>query len=214
MYRLVIVGEIAVALMVMIVATFALDIWRRDSHPIFAYDAEHVLSASVQPRQSCDSLNGRQQFWLDMSHRVAAVGGVRYAVAFATEFPMANQITSDQPGSPIQIVLGRGMSLGYTAATPDYFRVYGFPIVAGRDFEPGDVAGPGSRDREPCAGREVVAVHVAGGAVAQARAGGVERAVGEGGGRGRAGGHRRRLDVGRHAVSDGGPPPRLSVGNR
>ncbi len=142
-YRLVTVGEIAVALVVMIAATFALNVWRHDSHPIFPYDAEHVLSARVQPRRSCDSLNGRQQFWLDMSHRVAAVGGVRYAAAFSTEFPMANQITSDQPGSPIQIVLGRGMSLGYTATTPDYFRVYGFPIVAGRDFEAGDAHGPG-----------------------------------------------------------------------
>ena len=144
LYRLVTVGEIAVALVVMIAATFALNVWRHDSHPIFAYDAEHVLWASVQPRQSCDSLNGKQQFWLDMSHRVATVGGVRYAAAFATEFPMANQITSDQPGSPIQIVLGRGTSLGYTATTPDYFRVYGFPIVAGRDFEPGDADGPGA----------------------------------------------------------------------
>jgi putative ABC transport system permease protein len=143
-YRLVTVGEIAVALVVMIAATFALDVWRHEAHPIFGYDAEHVLSASVQPRRSCDSLNGRQQFWLDMSHRAAAVGGVRNAAAFATEFPMSNQITSDQPGSRIQIVLGRGMSLGFTATTPDYFRVYGFPIVAGRDFEPGDAEGAGA----------------------------------------------------------------------
>ncbi|MGH7670913.1 MAG: ABC transporter permease [Gemmatimonadaceae bacterium] len=144
LYRLVVVAEIAVALVVMIGATFAMNTWRRESGVTFSYDAEHVVWADVRPRRSCDSLNARQQFWIDMTQRVAAVNGVRYAAAFATQFPLANRITSDQPGSPIQIVLGRGTSLGYTATTPDYFRVYGYPIVAGRDFEPGDGAGAGA----------------------------------------------------------------------
>lgn len=144
LYRFVTVGEIALALVVMIVASFAMDAFYREARFKFSYDASHMLDGYVSPRRPCDSLSGGNRFWSDMAGRVAAVPGVRYAAAETRQSPVNHEVTSDQPGAPIEIVLGRGMTLGFVATTPDYFRVYGFPILAGRDFEPGDVAGEGS----------------------------------------------------------------------
>jgi len=150
LYRLVVVGEVAAALMVMIVAMFWIAILRRESNFAFSYDADRMLGGYVASRQPCDSLPTHERFWQDMTTRIAAVPGVRYAVATQTAFPVGNIVTSDQPGTPIERPLGRGVSLGYTVATSQYFRVFDFPIVAGRDFQPGDAVGPGAAivDRE------------------------------------------------------------------
>lgn len=143
LYRLVVVGEIAAALMVMIVAMFWVESLHQASSFTFSYDAVRMLGGSVALRRPCDSLSAREPFWQDMTTRIAAVPGVRYAVATQRAAPIGDIVTSDQPGTPIERPLGRGMSLGYTVTTSQYFRVYDFPIVAGRDFVPGDAVGPG-----------------------------------------------------------------------
>lgn len=143
LYRLVVVGEIAAALMVMIVAMFWVGLLHQESSFTFSYDAGRMLGGYVASRKVCDSSSAHEQFWQDMTTRIAAMPGVRYAVATQTALPVHNIVTSDQPGTPIERPLGRGMSLGYTVTTAQYFRVYDFPIVAGRDFQPGDAMGPG-----------------------------------------------------------------------
>jgi len=144
LYRLVVVGEIATALMVMIVAMFWLGILHKETSFQFSYDADHMLGGYVMPRQSCDSVAAHEQLWQDMTARITAIPGVRYAAASRTAYPTRNIVTSDEPGTPIELPLGRGTSIGYTLTTSQYFRVFEFPIVAGRDFEPGDVHGTGA----------------------------------------------------------------------
>ena len=138
LYRLVVIGEIAVALGVMIFATIGFGGYYRRATVRFGYDADHVLDSQVSIGRDCATRTGGSRVWFDMARRLDAVPGVRAAAIYATSFPIRSVVTSDQPGVPEQRVLGRGMSLGYTVTTPDYFRVYNYPIVAGRDFEPGD----------------------------------------------------------------------------
>ena len=140
LYRLVVVAEIALALAVMIVAMVYVGEFGRDASFRFPYDAAHVLLGTVAPGKSCDSpaSGDARSFWTHMTRRLRAVPGVRYAAAITTMYPRGQVVTSDQPGVPIERVLGRGMQLGYTVTTPDYFRVFGFSMIAGRDFEPGD----------------------------------------------------------------------------
>ncbi len=150
LYRLVVVGEIAVSLVVTIVGAFWIRSLYQQASFRFSYDADHMLSSFVVPRRSCDSLAARSQFWTDMVRRVTVVPGVQYAVASVYSYTKRNQVTSDEPGSPITIPLGRGTNLGYTTATSQYFKVYGYPIIAGRDFQDGDADGQGAAivDRE------------------------------------------------------------------
>ncbi len=142
-YRAVVAGEIAVALVVMIGATFAMEAWRRESLAVFPYDAAHVVSGGVILRKACHTTTGPGRFWEDMTQRVASVPGVTAAAAYMTAYSRGNVLTSDQPGIPLQTLAGANGSLGYTVATSGYFRTLGFPIVAGRDFQPGDAVGTG-----------------------------------------------------------------------
>ncbi|HEY5219454.1 MAG TPA: ABC transporter permease, partial [Gemmatimonadaceae bacterium] len=138
LYRVVVVGEVAVALGVTIFSMIALVDYYRQATVHFSYDVDHILVSGVQTGQRCDSMPGSRQLWFDMARRLDAVPGVRAAALFDTYYPAQNVVTSDQPGIPQQRVLGRGLSIGYIVTTPDYFRVYGYPIIAGRDFQPGD----------------------------------------------------------------------------
>ncbi len=138
LYGVVVVGEVAVALGVTIFSMIALVDYYRKATVHFSYDAEHVYDSAIQIGRRCDSSAAGRNLWSDMARRLDAVPGVRAAALFTTNFPVQNAVTSDQPGIPEQRVLGRGLTLGYTVTTPDYFRVYNYPIVAGRDFQPGD----------------------------------------------------------------------------
>jgi putative ABC transport system permease protein len=125
-------------------SSFALQDLRRTAGFQFGYDADHQLTSWVWPGKSCVAGDSASRFWNDMAARMAAVPGVRYAALQMRGIPKQSTLTSDQPGTPIEIILGEGMQLGYDLVTPDYFRVFGYPIVAGRGFQAGDAAGAGA----------------------------------------------------------------------
>ncbi len=144
LYRLLVVGELGLAIGVSIIAmTFFLGLRKREDFK-FPFAADQTFTASVVPAHTCNGPKGGAEFWPGMLQRVAAVQGVTQAAAITTMWPEGQMVTSDEPGKPIERVLGQGRQLGYSMATPDIFRLYGFPIVAGRDFEPGDADGPGA----------------------------------------------------------------------
>ncbi|MDE3127645.1 MAG: ABC transporter permease [Gemmatimonadota bacterium] len=144
LYRFIVVGELGLALGVSIIAmTFFLGLRKRENIK-FPFAADQTFTASVLPARTCQGPDGTREFWPAMVRRVAAVQGVSYAAALTTMWPEGQTVTSDEPGTPIERVLGQGRQLGYWMATTDIFRLYGFPIVAGRDFEPGDADSAGA----------------------------------------------------------------------
>jgi hypothetical protein len=143
LYRFVVVGEVAVALGVTIFSTIGLVQYYKRATIHFPFDIDHVYTSGVQIGLRCDTSRAGRNLWFDMAGRLDAVPGVEAAALFTTNYPERSAVTSDQPGVPEQHVLGRGMTLGYTVTTPDYFRVYNYPIVEGRDFQPGDASAGG-----------------------------------------------------------------------
>lgn len=144
LYRWIVVGELGLALGVSIIAVTVFQGLRAREDIKFPFAADQTFMASVIPSRSCAGPNAVRGFWPGMLQRVTGVPGVTHAAAFTTFWPEGQMVTSDEPGKPIERVLGQGRQLGYTMTTPDYFPLYGFPIVAGRDFEPGDADGAGA----------------------------------------------------------------------
>jgi len=137
-YTLLAVGQVALALMVMMGSGLLLrDVQEYAQRPL-NFDAAHVLSASVAPpNDSMCSTSAGKHFMYDLAPRIKTVPGIRYASVVGQKAPMHMTYTSD--------ILGIQRSLGpYVITTPDYYHAQGIKIAEGRDFEPGDLDSEGA----------------------------------------------------------------------
>ena len=101
------------------------------------YNTSHILTMSVTEVQSHDS-------WLPFHkqalERVAAIPGVQYA-AFAWGVPLTGNnwpATMDIEGQPPAAKESDKIALPMRAATPDYFKLMGLPLISGREFRSTD----------------------------------------------------------------------------
>ena len=144
-YRYLVVGEIALALFVLVGTTSAFRLVRHmiDHPPSFA--DQHSLSAMAVPLAgTCKPGDTLSTFVADVAARARTVPGVELAAASATKRSVRSIVTSDQAGGdPVEafaLVRPGSTDPGYSLVTTDYFRLMGIPITAGRDFESGDIA--------------------------------------------------------------------------
>lgn len=101
------------------------------------YNTSHILTMSVTQVQS-------SAHWLPFHRqaleRIAAIPGVQYA-AFAWGVPLTGNnwpATMDIEGQPPAAKESDKIALPMRAATPDYFRLMGLPVIDGREFRSTD----------------------------------------------------------------------------
>ncbi len=112
---------------------------RRVSSYEFGFDSDRLLEvyARLAPTDSTGSAVARAAGGLvDRLRRVDDVQAVA-AMTFAT--PRSHVVRSASSGESGHRLLLRS----YVVVDPDVLRTLGIPVVAGRDFEPGDATGPG-----------------------------------------------------------------------
>jgi putative ABC transport system permease protein len=143
--RALVVAETALALMLLLGAGLlfrsALNVQRAD----LGYDAAGVTTAFVRLAEPRDGAHAATQA-ADIVARVERIGGVR-AAAISTALPRERLDGSDEAAAGGRITAEGAAAdapppyIGYSAVTPDFFRVLDLPMVAGRAIAAGDVPG-------------------------------------------------------------------------
>jgi predicted permease len=140
--RSLVVGEVAVAAVLVIAAGLLIkSLWKlSNANPGFRQ--EFILTARITPNQSFCAVSGRcQVFYGDLLNRVRALPGVKDAAA-VNGLPLSGiweTIPSDveahtvAPGSQVPMLLER-------VVTPDYLRLMSIPLLQGRAFTEADAA--------------------------------------------------------------------------
>jgi putative ABC transport system permease protein len=126
--------ELAISLsLLMATALFARSTLRLGAFH-FGFDASHVLSVSGRLVYSWDvkKLGTDDPVHL-LLPRVEAVGGVVSATTLATGHPDGSQVFSDRTVGIAPLLME-----DYLIAGPQFMRTMGIPLLAGRDFQPGD----------------------------------------------------------------------------
>ena len=101
------------------------------------YNTEHILTMSVTEVQSRSTWGSFHRQALD---RVAALPGVQYA-AFAWGVPLTGNnwpATLEIEGQPPALKESDKTALPLRAVTPDYFKLMGVALIAGREFRSTD----------------------------------------------------------------------------
>jgi putative ABC transport system permease protein len=139
LYRWLVIGEIAVALIMTVGGTSSLRLLARYSSVPFQFGSDDHLTASVTPSNAtCREADSTSRFADDMAMRVQVLPGVRFAAVDAKAIPQRDLVASDQSPEPIQLLIGENGVLGYDVVSPNYYQVNGVPIIAGRAFGAGD----------------------------------------------------------------------------
>ena len=130
-----IVSEIALALVLLISAGLLMNSFRhlRAVHP--GFDATNVLTADVSmPVAKYAHADQRARFMRDVLNQLRQLPGVRYASAVSVlpESSNFNQMSMDIQGRVFS--QGDKPSLDQYDVTPDYFRELSIPLIAGRLF--------------------------------------------------------------------------------
>jgi predicted permease len=100
----------------------------------FGFNASHVLSVNgnLVYKWNADRLGTENPVAL-MLPRVEAMDGVESASTLATGHPERSQVFSDRT-----VGIAPMLVEDYLIAGPNFMRTMGIPLMAGRDFEPGD----------------------------------------------------------------------------
>lgn len=134
--QVLVAGELAVALSLLMATTlFARSTLRLgDFH--FGFNASHVLSVNgnIVYKWNADRLGTENPVSI-MLPRVQAMEGVESASTLATGHPERSQVFSDRT-----VGIAPMLVEDYAIAGPQFMHTMGIPLVAGRDFEPGDDA--------------------------------------------------------------------------
>jgi putative ABC transport system permease protein len=101
--------------------------------------ASRVLLGSVDLRRTGAAPDARARLFEQVRDAVAAIPGVEAAAAsFVTPVSGSTwMLQADVPGFP---GVGRERSTMFNAVTDSYFKTFGTPLLAGRDFNSGDTA--------------------------------------------------------------------------
>jgi predicted permease len=134
--QLLVAAELAVALsLLMATALFARSTLKLGEFR-FGFNASHILAVSgnLVYKWNADKLGTENPVSI-MLPRVAAMEGVESASTLATGHPDRSQVFSDRTVGIAPLLME-----DYLIAGPSFMRTMGIPLVAGRDFEPGDDA--------------------------------------------------------------------------
>ena len=132
--QILVAGELAVSLSLLIAtALFARSTLRLGEFR-FGFNASHVLSVSgnIVYKWNAEKLGTENPVSI-MLPRVAAMEGVESASTLAVGHPDRSQVFSDRTVGVAPL-----LAEDYLIAGPGFMRTMGIPLIAGRDFEPGD----------------------------------------------------------------------------
>jgi putative ABC transport system permease protein len=141
--QLLVVGEVALALVLVVAAGLMLRSFARLSAVPLGFRPDRVLTMEIDFRPH--QFKTQVQFLAysrGVLEKVRAVPGVESASASLVN-PLTggfSEITFGVEGRP-QPSNGQGFKAGVSDATPGYFRTLGIPILAGRGFNESDLAG-------------------------------------------------------------------------
>lgn len=105
------------------------------------FDAQpSILLGAVDLRRTGAAPDARGRWFEQVRDAVAAIPGVESAaMSFVTPLSGSTwMLQADVPGFP---AVGRERSTMFNAVTDNYFKTFGTPLLAGRDFTSGDTAG-------------------------------------------------------------------------
>jgi len=135
-YRVVVSAQLVLSLMMAMAAATLLAGLHPASRQVSPINEHNLYAGTVVPTHAvCRAMSHPDQFMPDVLTTIRSVSGVRQGAAAVWARPERGTVTSDQPSGPVQAPLTQ-----YALATPAYFRARGVPLIAGRDFEAGDVA--------------------------------------------------------------------------
>jgi putative ABC transport system permease protein len=142
--HLLVVGQIAVAMVLLTGAALFVNSLARLSEPDPGFDPDNVLSFRVEwPSPKYDAYDAVQQF-RNLQTRLQAIPGVR-AASVGLQLPDRGSPLLDE-ALPLVEVEGRPLAVtgrkrtGLLRTQPGYFLTMGIPIVVGRDFRDSDRA--------------------------------------------------------------------------
>ncbi len=137
---LLVVAEVALALMVLVGAGLMIQSFLRLRHVGAGFNENNVLTfAVILPRAKYPEAPQRADFFHSLLTRVRALPGVESAAATAT-LPLSGDgwgrsLTVE--GYPV-LSVGQAPMIQHTVVSPGYFHTLGIPIIAGRDFNDWD----------------------------------------------------------------------------
>jgi predicted permease len=137
------VAQIALAVLLVNAAGLLIrSLWTL-SHVDPGFRSDHVVTARISPNVSvCGDPERCLAFYRELEERAAAASGTSGA-ALASTLPLAGTVTKrslELAGLPA--TSQRAPLFWLNVITPDYFRVMGIPMQAGRSFTRADLAGP------------------------------------------------------------------------
>jgi putative ABC transport system permease protein len=139
-----VVAEIAFAVLLVTAAGLLIRSFWALSHVNPGFRSEHILTARISPNQTfCNDSERCLAFYRTLLQQVRTSPGVASA-ALVNTLPLGGRVAKrsleveNHTPSPGQDLVPL---FWLHVVTPDYFRVMGIPIVAGRTFADGDVSG-------------------------------------------------------------------------
>jgi len=141
--KMLVVAEIALALILVIGATLALRSFSRLLDVNLGFRPDHLLTMKIDtPAFEFPSTAKQSQFVREVLSRVRSLPGVASAALtpFAPFSGWTGETTFRVQGVP-QNPNGNQMKADVNEPTPDYFRTLGIPLLAGREFASADVTG-------------------------------------------------------------------------
>ena len=133
-------GEIAVAAVLLVAAGLLLRSFAKLTSTSPGFDVQHVMKASVSlPRFQYATPQQWIAFSDELLARVQAEPGMRDS-SMAVPLPITDgfiNLAFDIPGTPPPSA-GTSRTANFVSASPDYFRIMGIPLLAGRFFNTHD----------------------------------------------------------------------------
>ena len=140
-YSALVISEVALALVLLMGAGLLLKVVHRTASYEFNFPARQLtISGIFLPKPAAGhgfDLPGTE---LRVIASVTAVPGVVDAAAESHARPAGLAVTAELDGGTARFFNARS----YANVTPQYLRTMGLPVLAGRDFEDGDLAGDGA----------------------------------------------------------------------
>lgn len=141
-YSGLVISEVALALVLLMGAGLLLKVVHRTASYEFNFPARQLLTSGVYLRESATRARDTLDL-LGTELRVVAglrgVPGVVDAAAATWQPPVGLAVTAEMSGDTTRLLNLHGVAI----VTPGYLRTMGLPVLEGRDFADGDLAGDG-----------------------------------------------------------------------
>jgi putative ABC transport system permease protein len=140
-YSALAVSEVALALALLMGAGLLLKVVHRLSTYDYNFPARQLLQGWVwSPAYDSSTTPQRLQFQLSAVAAVKSVAGVADAAATSYALTLGGAVTAELTADSTRTLSTRA----YTVVTPTFLRAMALPVLRGRDFEDGDLAGDGA----------------------------------------------------------------------